>query len=129
MNKPNDMDSAEARIIHTRLDGMVDSMYRLANSVERMQEALHAVIELRTQQATVLAQLSDGAKQMQEHDTRLKDIERDLPGLREIRRWVIGGVLAGVAMMGTALMKLVIIDQPLKYHQQAPTTQPITGKP
>jgi hypothetical protein len=129
VNQPNDMDSAEARIIHTRLDGMVDSMYRLANSVERMQEALHAVIELRAQQATVLAQMSDGAKRMQEHDERLKHIERELPGLREIRRWVIGGVLAGVTMMGTALMKLVIIDQPLKYYPSAPIVQPPVGKP
>lgn len=42
-------------------------------------------------------------------DVRLNDIERSLPSLVETRKWVIMGVLAGVGMIGAALLKLVFI--------------------
>lgn len=119
------MDSAEARIIHARLDGIVSSMERLAGASERMQETLHVLTEIRTQQTHILTQLNDGSTKMGDHERRIQSIERDLPGLRELRKWVVAGVIAGIGMMGAALVKLVLYDptRPPPYIVQPPQTQ------
>lgn len=106
------MDSAEARIIHTRLDGLVENMRRLADAAERMQETVPLLTALKVQQEQMLGELKKGGEIMSKHEDRLQAIERDLPGLRELRKWVVAGVLAGVGMLGTALVKLVIVDIP-----------------
>ena len=121
------MDSAEARILHARLDGIVSSMERLAVASERMQETLHVLTEIRTQQTHILTQLNDGSTKMGDHERRIQTIERDLPGLRELRKWVVAGVIAGIGMMGAALVKLVLYDptRPPPYAVQQPPTQTV----
>lgn len=51
------------------------------------------------------------AQEMAVLDRRMNDVEVEMPGLKELRRWVIGGILAALAMMGGAIFKLAISDQ------------------
>lgn len=106
------MDSGEARVIHTRLDSLVENVTRLANALEAMQAQLHVLTAMKVQQDHMAQQMTAGAATMTKHEERISQIEKDMPGLKELRRWVVGGVLAGLGMMGTALGKLVIYDMP-----------------
>lgn len=106
------MDSAEAKVINVRLDSLVDSVARMANAFEEMQKQMHVLTALKVQQDHITQQLTAGATTMGKHEERISTIEKDMPGLKELRRWVVGGVLAGLGMMGTALGKLVIYDMP-----------------
>ena len=86
------MESTEAKVIAVHLSHMSGSIERLSKAVEDMGEKLE--------------------RRMGDHETRLQSIERDMPGLKELRRYVIAGVVAGVGMIGAALMKLVVYDVP-----------------
>lgn len=106
------MDNGEARVINVRLDQLSSSVERLANVFEEMQKQMHVLTAMKVQQDHINAQLATGAETMTKHAERIGKIESDMPGLRELRRWVITGVLAGLGMMGAALGKLVIVDVP-----------------
>lgn len=106
------MTSAEARIIEASLEHLRGDIQRLNDTMQAIATETRQLAEIRTMQSHIQTQLADGSVALGKHEERLQSIERDLPGLKELRRWVITGVLAGVGMMGTALMKLVIIDVP-----------------
>ena len=57
---------------------------------------------------------------MQERSERM---EREMPGLIEMRKWIVTGVVAGLAMILGALFKLAIVDPGL---QQEKMTSAIT---
>ncbi len=120
--------SSEARIISTQLGHLVVETKRNADAVAAIGESLHVLTRLEASQTNVVEKLKEGSIRMSDHETRLQRIEQDLPGLRELRRWVIAGVLAGAGMVGAALVKLVVFDVP-RIPQYA--TQPVqpTGKP
>ena len=55
---------------------------------------------------TALQKVEDRYEKM---DERVKNLELDMPGLKEIRRWVIGGVTAIVGLVGLGVAKLVFL--------------------
>lgn len=119
------MTSAEARIIEASLEHLRGDIQRLNDTMQAIATETRQLAEIRTMQSHIQTRLADGTVTIGKHEERLQSIERDLPGLKELRRWVITGVLAGVGMMGTALVKLVIIDVPRLqapvYQQQPPS--------
>lgn len=122
--------SAEARIIATSLAHIAQETKRNADAVAAIGESLHILTRLEASQANVVDKLREGSIRMTNHEDRLSLVERELPGLRETRKWVVAGVLAGISMMGGALVKLVIVDVP-RMQQYAPV-QPApqqAGKP
>lgn len=121
--------SAEARIISTQLGHLVSETKRNADAVAAIGESLHVLTRLEESQGNVVEKLKEGSIRMSDHERRLQIVEQELPGLRELRKWVIAGVLAGVAMVGTALVKLVIVDVPRIPQYAAPTATPTAGKP
>lgn len=124
----NFLTSAEARIISTQLGHLVTETKRNADAVAAIGESLHVLTRLEESQGNVVEKLKEGSMRMSDHERRLQVVEQELPGLRELRKWVIAGVIAGVSMVGVALMKLVIVDVPRIPQYTAPPTQP-TGKP
>ncbi len=122
------LSSHEARILGLTLSHIAQETKRNADAVVAINETLHILTRLEQAQGHVLDKLKEGSMRMTDHEKRLKDIESNMPGLLETRKWVIMGVLAGLGMMGMALVKLVILDVP---HippyviQQAPP-QPVT---
>lgn len=134
----NDLTASDAAVINVRLEAMQRELAALSGTTKSVADSLVILVRLEESHKTVLDRLRNGSETMQNHETRLQDIERDMPGLKELRRWVIGGILAGVGMMGVALAKLVLIDplnlqrlMALELSQQRGTqTQPLTpGQP
>lgn len=119
--------SAEARIISTQLGHLVNETKRNADAVAAIGESLHVLTRLEESQGNVVEKLKEGSMRMSDHERRLQIVEQELPGLRELRKWVIAGVLAGVGMVGAALFKLVLVDVPRLTTYTAPTAP--VGKP
>jgi ABC-type uncharacterized transport system fused permease/ATPase subunit len=55
---------------------------------------------------TALQKVEDRNEKM---ELRVKDLELAMPGLKELRGWVIGGICSGVGMIGFAVFKLVLV--------------------
>ena len=55
---------------------------------------------------TALQKVEDRTEKM---DLRVKALEVEMPGLKEVRAWVIGGVLSVVSVVGIAAYKLVMV--------------------
>jgi predicted nucleic acid-binding Zn-ribbon protein len=47
-------------------------------------------------------------RHIEAYNERMRPIEAALPGLKELRRWVIAGILAIVGVVGTAVVTLVV---------------------
>lgn len=114
------MTSTEARVVEVELRHLRDDVNRLADAVSAIGQSMQVLARVEMTNSSILDKLSQGDKTMVDHEKRLQEIERTMPGLKELRRWVIAGVLAGVGMLGTAVVKMALID-PARYVQAAQT--------
>lgn len=139
--------SAEARILGVMLSQLASETKRNADAVIAINETLHVLTRLEQGQGHVLDSLKEGritmGKQadriaeiekhmpdLLKHSERLAKIEPHMPGLIETRKWVVGGVIAGVSMICLALVKLVIIDIPrIPVYSQPPAVQQPVQQP
>jgi len=117
------MNSTEARVIDAKLEHMSKDLARMSGAVDGVNAGMQTLGRVEQAQQHMLDMLKDGATRMGDHEARIQTIEREMPGLRELRRYVIAGVLAGVGMIGVALVKLVIVDLP-RVQAPAPVLAP-----
>lgn len=104
--------SAEAKLLEVRLGFIQDNTADLRATLHSIVDKLQVLPAMQQAQQNIQVELQKGTALMADHEKRIQQVERDMPGLKELRRWVIGGVLAGLGMVGTALFKLVVIDVP-----------------
>lgn len=79
--------------VDSKVDGIGTALVVLARLEERHASTQDRLVEL--------AKTTDG------NATRLANIEKVMPGLVEMRGWVVLGILAGLGMMGVGLFKLI----------------------
>lgn len=122
--------SAEAKLLEMQLGFIRENTAETRASLNSIADKLQVLPAMQQAQVNIQMELQRGTQLMADHEKRLQTVERDMPGLKELRRWVIAGVVAGVGMVGTALFKLVIIDVPrftvppaVVYHP-TPTQKP-----
>jgi hypothetical protein len=118
------LSSVEARLIAAQLGHLTDETRRNADGIAAIGESLHVLTRLEENQSHIAEKLKEGSMRMSDHERRLQIVEQDLPGLRELRKWVIAGVLAGLGMVGASLFKLVVLDVP-----RLPVSTQYTPKP
>ena len=82
---------------------------RFDNKLDSIGQSISLLVRVDERQVAIAERLQAGAVTMQKHEDRLTAIETAMPGLKEMRRWVIGGILAGIGMIGAAVLKLVFI--------------------
>jgi len=105
------MSDPDVQVLHHRVSAVERAVERIADAVEKIGEntAQLAMLEQRH------AETRDGLERAFEaikkteaghdaHETRIRTLEIDMPALLETRRWVIGGILAIVALVGLGLV-------------------------
>ena len=95
--------------IDSKLDDIGNALVTLARIDERqiaISENLVKVLDTQSLHSTRLAAVERVIPN--ELDKRLGAIENVMPGLKETRGWVITGVLAGIGMIGIAVVALVL---------------------
>lgn len=119
------MTSAEALVLTERVANVQSDVQLALTAVSDANRKLEVLPVIA---ATLEHFRTDLTAKSVDHERRIQNIEIDLPGLRELRKWVIGGILAGIGMMGAALLKLVIYDIP-RLPAQPVATQQTTTQP
>ncbi len=104
----------------TTLEGMVGE---IRSAVKSIDGSLKTLAALEAHHSETRASVSRAFTDIEDHETRLRGIEADLPTMRLVRNWVIAGVLGCASLVGVAVAGMVIVSakapQPV-VQQQAP---------
>lgn len=96
--------------VDTKLDGIANTLSSLARIEERQMNTNEKIAQAANQNADHELRIRKLEDAMPNNaDGRMTTIEMAMPGLIESRKWVIMGILAGLAMIGTGILKLVLI--------------------
>ncbi len=94
----------------------------LHGKIDTLSESMAAMVRMEERQATINERLIDGARTMNQITARVAVLERDvpddlparlaaietqMPGLMELRTYVVRGVMAGIGLMAFAVLALV----------------------
>lgn len=82
-------------------------MNRVDAKLDNITELLQGLVRLEERQSQVNSKLGEVSIDVTDIDKRLRAVEITLPGLKELRAWVIGGVISGLGMMATAAFSYV----------------------
>lgn len=88
---------------------MHEELVRQSKTLESISQSLQLLAKVEQSQIHINERLKDGGTKIGDHEKRLAELEAKMPGLVEVRRWVVGGILAGIGMMAIAVVKLVFI--------------------
>ena len=78
------------------------------SKLDSIGQSISLLVRIDERQVAIAERLQLGAATMQKHEERLSSIEAAMPGLKEMRTYVVAGVVAGAGMIGAALLKLVV---------------------
>ncbi len=110
-------------ILEQRMDHLGGTVMRVDDKLDSIASTLQSLVRIEERQIATNEKLSEGTKVMQDHDTRLRKlevevpenldkrlvgIETKIPSLVESRKWVVMGILAGIGMIGVAVVHMVM---------------------
>lgn len=124
--------SIEGTVLALKLDHLKEQMGAVVGLVGKMQETLQSLLNVEEQQRDFRAALDRAFGELKiERDARtilaskVQTIGEEVIRLAALRRWVVGGVVAGVGMMGVALFQLLILG-PMQRGYALPSQPPQT---
>jgi len=85
-----------------------DAVMSLRDSQQEISKSLQRLVSLEERHMETREAMSRAFGAIEKVNDRLLKIEQDMPGLREVRGWVINGVLTVVAIVGAGVLALVI---------------------
>lgn len=106
---------------NAHVKGVVNNMDQ---KLDKLIDAMSSLVRIEERQQATGDRLAIGAQTFQDHESRLRKVEQEMPenldkrlsaievampGLKESRTWVVLGILSGLGMMGAALAKLVLV--------------------
>jgi hypothetical protein len=80
----------------------------IRDAVNSIKDSFETLVRLEERNAETKVAIERSFKELHEIDERLRKIEVILPGLQEIRTWVVGGVLSTVSVVGSGVVALVL---------------------
>jgi hypothetical protein len=83
------------------------ALQRVDTKLDNITELLQGLVRLEERQSQVNTKLGEVSIDVTDIDKRLRAVELTLPGLKELRGWVIRGVLAGISMIGASAFHLI----------------------
>lgn len=111
MVKPED---CNIDIIEHRIGAVEQAVERISLAVQKMAESTAKLVTLEERHAETREGLERAFRSIEqrehEHDSlvdRVMTIEVAMPGLKEVRSWVIRGVLSIIGVIGMAMLMMV----------------------
>lgn len=106
-------DQADMREV---LGSLRESQQAISNSLERLVRLEERHIETRDALTRAFAAIDKHGESLHSIrlaipvnlEPRLRDLESNMPGLLEMRRWVVAGVMSVIGLMGCGVIGLVI---------------------
>ena len=80
----------------------------LKDAVTAIKDSLQSLVRLEAHHTDTREAIGRAFKEIECMEARIHTIELDMPGLRELRGWVITAALGTISIVGIALLYLVI---------------------
>ena len=95
--------------VNRRLTVVESAIEEIRDATKSIAESVRSIAVLEERHAQTSQAMARIFEAMKDVEARLRPIENDMPGLREIRRWVVGGVLSITSIVGAAIVALVVV--------------------
>jgi hypothetical protein len=112
-------------VLQAYLNGVQSDVSEIKGTLSKLTDAVTGIERIETRQLNMVNDFEQARKTQSNFEERVALIERDMPGLRELRRWVVGGMVTGIGMMLIAVASLVLY--PRQYVVLTQATQPVSA--
>lgn len=126
--------SPDTAVIHTELRVVREDISEIKSTIQSLSQAMMMLVRVEQQQNHLRDRLDEHTEILHGQESRMKAVERDVPGLKELRTWVVRGVAAlAVAAAGAIFsgnLHIVVGQKPVAAIHQPPAQEaPANGKP
>ena len=102
------MAADQQSILEYRVASLEAVVREVKDAVKSIDTSLQTLARLEVHHAETRDGLARAFAEIQDHETRVRVIEGEMPTVKLIRNWVIGGVISSVGMIGAAVIHLVV---------------------
>lgn len=95
-------------VLQAYLSGVKEDVTEIKGTLSKLTEAVAGIERLETRQLALISDIDGTRKAQSDFERRVAKIEQILPGLIELRRWVVGGMVTGIGMMLISVASLVL---------------------
>ena len=103
--------SAEGRLLAVQMGALRDDVRDVKDTMREMAKSLEQLVRIEEQQKDMRAAISRAfdeikieRRKREEVESRVTTIEQAMPGMRELRNWVVGGVIGSLTMLTSAIV-------------------------
>lgn len=95
--------------VNHRLTVVESAIEEIRDATRSIAESVRSIAVLEERHANTAQAIERSFSAMEKLEVRIRAIEVELPGLKEIRGWVVGGVLSISGIVGAAVIALVVV--------------------
>lgn len=102
--------SAEGRLLAVQMGALRDDVKEVKETMREMARSLEQLVRIEEQQKDMRSAIGRAFDEMkaervkrEELETRVAVVEKSMPGMNEMRKWLIGGVTSGIALLLAAV--------------------------
>jgi hypothetical protein len=116
-------------VLQADLCGVQNDVTEIKGTLSKLTEAVTGIERLEMRQLALIGDIEAGHNMQDGLEKRLARIEQLLPGLLEVRRWVVGSMVAGIGILLLALVGLVLYPRPYVVVERAPVEASVEAHP
>ena len=119
--------SIEGVVLAVKLDHLKEQVGEIAKAMSEMQRTMQKLVEVEREQRDFGKAIDRAFAEIRAERDKLAqltaDLNKELPGLRSLRKWSIAIATSGAGMLLVALMTLLVINPLYRGYGQTPPSQ------
>ena len=100
-------DGEHTGILEFRVANLEGAVDEIRGAVKSIDSSLRVLTRLEERHQETRESLERAFKSLSDHETRLREIEKDQPTMKMTRNWVITGVIAMIGMVTISTTKII----------------------
>jgi DNA repair ATPase RecN len=98
----------DTRVLENRVSHVEKAVDEIRDAAKSIDASLKVLARLEVAHGETREGLGRAFKDIEDHEDRLREIEKDMPTLKQAHGWVVSGVIAVVGLAGLAVWKVVV---------------------
>lgn len=103
-------DMENDKVLEFRVSSLEKVVGEVSSAVKSIDASLKTLTSLEIHHNQTRESVGRAFADIEDHETRLRKVEDDMPTMRLVRNWVIAGVIGCTSMVGVAMAGLVIVS-------------------
>lgn len=99
--------SEQQGVLEFRVSNLENAVLKIERAVESIDSSLKVLAQLEAHHAATREDLVRFARVTDDHETRLRKIEEEMPTVKIVNRWIMTGVVGIVGTVALALFKFI----------------------